>query len=609
MKRNLYLCTSILFTLIVSNLYSQNGSVGINTDNPDKSAILDITSNPKGNDTYKGVLLTKMTTVQRNTILNPASGLLIYNTSIPCLQVNDGTPTSPRWNCISGNTSSGQLLILNCTNAIHNGGLSEGLEASGVTTFIPYSGANGGEFDKLVINSTGVTGLTATLEAGNFTTGSGNLVFTITGTPSSVGTANFNLSIGGQTCSFSRNVSPLTIPSTITLAKNRMYMLASVYDQDYLPYIDATGVATTNSQSADGVNEAITIDLQGTLTTTGVSVKIPVTATGDGILPGYSQIVNIPAYFIQDGVSRNIKFSWASQSYTSSTKFIDITIKAETVDVNFKKLDINSGIGNDVLGVLVGTFTYPYDNSGNTTSYEVRVIAGIPDKMFGVNDNNGNNNTHMFLYLPTVAEDGNIWLNNNLGASYSDINHANFNITKQATSVTDHLAYGSKFQWGRKGDGHELITYNNGTTATAQNGTTTLKANNPSDALFIIGSGYPSDWRLSPDSTLWGKESSTNNPCPRGFRVPTTIDFNTWFTSVGGFVTINSAFSSKLKLTKTGLRTYNGDIYSVGIEGVYWTASVENNNAATRIHLSNGGRDVIPGSDRGNALTVRCIKN
>jgi uncharacterized protein (TIGR02145 family) len=57
------------------------------------------------------------------------------------------------------------------------------------------------------VTSTGVTGLTATLGAGSFANGAGNLTYNITGTPASGGTATFTLSIGGQTCSLNVTVS------------------------------------------------------------------------------------------------------------------------------------------------------------------------------------------------------------------------------------------------------------------------------------------------------------------------------------------------------------------------------------------------------------------
>jgi hypothetical protein len=59
--------------------------------------------------------------------------------------------------------------------------------------------------------STGVTGLTASLPQGLFANGAGNLSFTISGTPSAVGTATFALNIGGQACSFTLTVVSLII--------------------------------------------------------------------------------------------------------------------------------------------------------------------------------------------------------------------------------------------------------------------------------------------------------------------------------------------------------------------------------------------------------------
>jgi hypothetical protein len=49
--------------------------VGIGTINPDASSILDLTSNSQG------LLAPRMTTVQRDAIISPATGLLIYNTT------------------------------------------------------------------------------------------------------------------------------------------------------------------------------------------------------------------------------------------------------------------------------------------------------------------------------------------------------------------------------------------------------------------------------------------------------------------------------------------------------------------------------------------------
>jgi hypothetical protein len=83
----------LLFTfLLVLSLIGNSQSIGINTTTPDNSAQLDITS------TSRGLLIPRLTLTQRNTIISPATGLLIYQTdNQPGFYYNSGTPVSPLW--------------------------------------------------------------------------------------------------------------------------------------------------------------------------------------------------------------------------------------------------------------------------------------------------------------------------------------------------------------------------------------------------------------------------------------------------------------------------------------------------------------------------------
>ena len=62
-----------------------NGAVGIGTTSPNASSLLDVTS------TTKGFLMPRMTTVQRDAIATPATGLQIYNTTTNANNYYDGT--------------------------------------------------------------------------------------------------------------------------------------------------------------------------------------------------------------------------------------------------------------------------------------------------------------------------------------------------------------------------------------------------------------------------------------------------------------------------------------------------------------------------------------
>ncbi len=95
------------------------------------------------------------------------------------------------------------ITALNCSGATSTGGFTSGTVYSG-TVSVPYTGGNGAAYAAgTAIASTGITGLTATLQAGTLANGAGTIVYDIKGTASGTGTASFAITFGGQTCSFS----------------------------------------------------------------------------------------------------------------------------------------------------------------------------------------------------------------------------------------------------------------------------------------------------------------------------------------------------------------------------------------------------------------------
>ncbi len=119
MKRILTL--SILITIIILNLYCIGQGVAINTDesSADASAILDIKS------ASKGLLLPRMTSIQRDAIVSPAAGLMIYNTDVQRLEVFDGTYWV-KTNTIScapdapGTITGSSRVIINTTGEVYS---------------------------------------------------------------------------------------------------------------------------------------------------------------------------------------------------------------------------------------------------------------------------------------------------------------------------------------------------------------------------------------------------------------------------------------------------------------------------------------------------------
>ena len=79
-----------LLLLISSSVFSQN-NVGINTSTPDPSAILHLES------TTQGLLVTRLSTTQRDAIVSPATGLIIYNTDFNQEEIYNGTCWIPSY--------------------------------------------------------------------------------------------------------------------------------------------------------------------------------------------------------------------------------------------------------------------------------------------------------------------------------------------------------------------------------------------------------------------------------------------------------------------------------------------------------------------------------
>lgn len=76
---------NIIFVVFILNNYTVFGQIGIGTTDPNSSSVLDLTS------TSRGMLTPRMTTLQRNAIALPATGLIIYNTDEGTLNTYNGS--------------------------------------------------------------------------------------------------------------------------------------------------------------------------------------------------------------------------------------------------------------------------------------------------------------------------------------------------------------------------------------------------------------------------------------------------------------------------------------------------------------------------------------
>jgi uncharacterized protein (TIGR02145 family) len=414
----------------------------------------------------------------------------------------------------------GEIATLNCAGATHNGVLVQGVVASGVNSVIGYTGGNGGSHNGQVVNSTGVSGLTATLTAGNFANGSGTLTYNITGTPASSGTASFLLNIGGLSCSITRVVNTGEIAT-----------------------INCAG-ATNNGMLVQGVSAS------------GVNSVVPYTGGNGG--PHNGQVVNSTGvtgltatltagtFAIGDGT---LTYTITGTPASSGTASFALNIGGQTCILTRV---VNSGGGG-------GTYPPGYVHCNGTPTEVVDVLNPVTGKT---------------------------WMDRNLGAS------------QVATSSTDENAYGDLYQWGRRTDGHQCR--NSDTTPTLSN------SDQPAHDDFILAN-VPFDWRSPQNANLWQGVNGVNNPCPSGYRLPTEMEFNnerlSWSSNNAA-----GALASPLKLPLAGLRSYStGWLEGVGTVSYYWSSTV-NGTDSRYLHFSSSNA-FMNTERRAYGMSVRCIKD
>jgi uncharacterized protein (TIGR02145 family) len=513
---------------------------------------------------------------------------------------------------------AGALGSLNCNGATNIGTLTVGTSSSGVSSSVSYTGGNGGPHSGQTVQSTGVIGLTATLNPGNFTVGSGSLTYTITGTPSSSGTASFALNIGGQTCVLTRTVNNLPIGSITALncvsATNigtlTQGLVASSVTST-VPYSGGNG-GTHNGQTVNstGVTGLIATLVAGTFANGSGSLTYTITGTPStagtasfalnigGQTCTINRTVNLPIGSIN---SLNCATSINNGTLYSGLAANSVNSVIEYTGGNGGTHNGQSVASTGVTGLTATLVAGIFANGSGTLTY---TITGIPSAVgtasFALNIG-GQACTLNYSCVPvlcngqTVTLDvtnpttGKIWMDRNLGA------------VQVAISSTDTNSFGDLYQWGRISDGHQCRT--SPTTSSLSS------TDQPGHGNFILNGYLPFDWRSPQNTNLWQGVNGVNNPCPSGYRIPTEAELNTERTSWSSN-NAAGAFASPLKLPMAGSRVHDsGLIEFAGAVGRYYSSTVSSTISRILVFSSGPSPASISNESRARGNSVRCIKN
>ncbi len=607
------------------------------------------------------------------------SGSLTYTiTGTP-----DGSGTASFALSIGGQTctlnrtvATGAIGAIDCASANNNGTLVNGVVASGVNSGVPYSGGNGGPHNGQTVTSTGVTGLTATLTAGNFASGSGSLTYTITGTPTGSGTAAFSLSIGGQNCTLNRTVAAGSITG-ITCASARhigglFANTAAISVSSRVPYAGGNGGAhsgqTVNSTGVTGLTatltagnfasgaDSLTYAITGTPSGAGtasfalsiggqtctltrtVGADPAGVSAGNGTLSGrmcfdlalgnnntngcapHSIRTPLKADFTQAATHTQV-YTFVPSGTVSNVRFACKNINGSAI------ISLSGGnSGNNISTAQSATINY--NTNLNTLAAGLTNTNALTSDIYVIfNDGATNNGTDRRLKISARVHDCGCcgayvatgdwreFMCHNLGADQS-----------QNPFTPAWQLNGDYYQWGRNPSCFGI----DGTDATNPCSNPTYGAAAPwGSTTSNDNAGVIATWSTTAASDgAWTDGSKTaTDPCPTGFRVPTRAQwdvvvnwmFNTRFwtgTWSAGSTNYNSYLSihpqgdpqsTILVLPAAGSRgSTNGSLASRNSQGRYWSST--GNTSPNAWHLNIGNNTAATASiTRLNGYSVRCI--
>ncbi|ADG93163.1 hypothetical protein Arnit_1507 [Arcobacter nitrofigilis DSM 7299] len=156
---------------------------------------------------------------------------------------------------------------------------------------------------------------------------------------------------------------------------------------------------------------------------------------GELLLPDYFQEVDINKKIFEK-VNSNVKatLSWNSQ-LLKGNGFLKAKVTIDG-DINAKFIQLSLLKEKEIL-----KFDYLSNYTGKKSHLIIKLVGSIKSKNFDSSKNK-------YIYFPIKSFKTNrIWLNNNLGSEYNNINSPYFNPYKKSIHSKDHLAFGKLYEW------------------------------------------------------------------------------------------------------------------------------------------------------------------
>jgi len=356
--------------LILTGTTASHGQVTVGGTTPDASASVDIQS------TTRGLLPPRMTTTQKNAISTPATGLIVYDTTLGYLQEYNGSIWT---NVAPGSPPAGSNTQIQFNNS-GAFGASANLTWDG-TTFTTNKIA-GTEIDvngtKAIDLSVG-TGRSLVTSGGTFVVDWQNLLLaTAGGTSVDWGNRRLRDSSGGAVLSWATSGLTLASAKSLLFTDNTTNTITL-----QAPSTISSSYTLKWPTAQGGANTAIVNDGSGNLSwgtagTGSVTQNTYTVGTPSGTYTGSTTLFNLPFTYVQDGKSLQVMYngqvlvSGVDYSETSNTSvtFTNALTVGYTAQFRYitPQTPSNTSVAqyaNFVIGTPSGTYT------GSTTVYNL----------------------------------------------------------------------------------------------------------------------------------------------------------------------------------------------------------------------------------------------
>lgn len=493
---------------VLFNAQTEKKRVGINTNAP--KATLDV-SIPAGLPATQpqGVSLPNMTSAQRSAFTSVERGTLIYNTDKKCTEIYEVNGAGVgEWNCIPavGSVHTQTITVL------PSGFEGEFFTKSDFTknkvhftlynnTVAPLTAVNFASSVSFTPNTIQVApsqNTAVTINAG----ANQKLSYTLQGaSPIATGKYTANFSYGK--CTASQSIEVRTSPDIDDVKK---YIASMVYmTQNIKGEINNTKKLTIKIPWKNGIGPYKAVSIKKTA------------------VPGLGGDVNNLTLDIPAG-------DFGTTPGASGELTATITVDGDGV----YRVDQKTNTEWDIA-------VFPITINGEQFNISIKGVSGIPDRCFNKTNKEcagghswlSNDYDHQFVYMPIVGPDGKTWLNNILGAGYSNIEGKYTNPSVAVDGLINTLGeFGSLFQWNRKADGHEIynleirsagVRYTPKRGIVLKNSTSTW-TNAGTDKQIYANSYGEYNWANSLSNTNRWDVNGENNPCPVGYHVPNYND-------------------------------------------------------------------------------------